>query len=236
MLINRISVLASVAAIAGFLYWQVPETHACPVNATPTPTPCSSCCSGSSCTSGRTGTNWTSLNTNQNQWFVGNGHHVNADSKAATWTKSFVGDQAVASSANVASQHLSGAPTKANQQQQITSGAMLQWEANKWPSWTTARTQGNVQQQQSAWSAHPLNLRQSAATLQNTNVGGSGTQVAGDIHQKQHGVTGDPMQQQQISGSSQSQGWINPPFPWRTEIGNTFRQVITFSVDNIFQF
>lgn len=204
---------------------------ACPPKASPTPTPCSSCP-----TPAPQAQNWTSLNTSQHQWTAGAAQPTSMTQKVFTDVKAFVGNSAVAQSQNAGVQHIDGTLSGAHQRQTVTSGAMVQFQPTQWPSWTTARTQGSVSQKQDA-TGTPVHMWQRAGTDQDTNIGGSGTSVKGDLFQDLTTRAVDPHQQQNLSGSSQAQGFSNPPWPGLVTQGSNFiRWVLDLGVTTVSSF
>lgn len=231
--------VGSLVAVAAVFAVGASDTYACPKpTPKPTPAPTSKPCDGTCPTSPKVkdGINWTSLNMNQKQGVVGNSKPVNMKQNAVGHTATFFGSEAMSSSKHFANQELNGAPTKAQQAQGIVSGARTEFQANKTPSWVTAGTMGTVAQNQNAWSATPINMKQAAGTEQKGQVGESKSLVQGQEEQVLTGATGDPYQNQKITGSSQTQGYANTPFPQIYTFGSQFRQQVNFSVDNIFSF
>lgn len=180
------------------------------------------------------GNAWTNLKSFQSQEVDGNNQPVTLGQQTEGKTQVFVGDDAAASSINFGTQTAAGTGD-AKQEQGLESGTMINWQANRWPSLTTARTFGGVEQQQAMWSSTPVDLRQENGSSQITELDEVRTIVEGENRQRIDGSVGDVHQKQKISGSSESKAYTNPPFPNTSSFnwGGTLRQHISLSVDNI---
>lgn len=195
---------------------------------------------GATGTTTAVGSAWSSVNTNQTQFWGGatGAHNVQAIQKADTVTAVYIGDEAAAYSKNTAVQEEEGRGTKGEQKQKTASTAAIEWEKNKWPSWTTAKTTGGIWQSQATWSAYPVEQNQYAGTWQKSQIGDTKSVAEANIIQKSEGGTGDIAQNQDLTAATQSTGYTSPWFPKNLtfDFGGKLRQIISVDIENILNF
>ncbi len=195
---------------------------------------------GATGTSTAVGSAWSSVNTSQTQFWGGatGNRTVEAAQKTDSVSAVYIDDQAAAYAKNSAIQTEEGKGTKGEQHQKTSSTVNVDWERNKWPSWTTAKTTGGVWQNQAIWSAQPVEQNQYAGTWQKSEVGDTKSVAEANIVQKNEGATGDVAQRQDLIASTQSSGYTNPWFPKSLtfDFGGKLRQIVSVDIENILNF
>jgi hypothetical protein len=214
------------AAVALALVVGVEKADACPV-APKKPVPCVKDCPIPAA-------NWTQLLVSQDQ-HVRSAQPVTLKQQVQGETSTQLGNQASSKSQHFGNQVIANVLGAGRQTQSLMSGARTTWTANMWPTLATAGTQGAVHQQQAAQSAVPMTGMQHAGTWQMGNAGASSVEVDGIAKQMSGAGVSNVQQLQGISGQSQAQGWINPPFPKEMtfNVGGVLRQFVGLTVENI---
>ena len=186
------------------------------------------------------GTAWSSVDVDQNQHAWGNSS-VDLTQTATIATEVNLDGQAVASSKSSGSQ-AAWFHGKGHQSQWLGAGSGITWEDWTWPSATTAWTTGGVKQHQNAWSDQPIKLHETAGTWQKSRVGTTSSVADGSIEQNNVGVVGDAAQDQQITGKTSADGFVDLPAPscfscdtW-SFFGGKLIQTVRVFVQNVLEF
>lgn len=157
---------------------------------------------------------WSAVTVNQSQGAITTGNRVvDLQQTANISTSTNLGNQAWVSS-GVSGTQGAWFAGKGSQEQNLSAGTSLTWSDWRWPANAVGTATGSLDQQQVAWSNHPIKLQESGGIWLRSNVGGTHSNADATISQTNFQGVGDVSQSQHLSGRVRSEGFVDPPRPW----------------------
>lgn len=185
---------------------------------------------------------WSAVSVNQWQEGIAPGQMSDLSQSADISTETWLGSQASARSSAHGDQTL-WFVGKGKQSQELSVGARLNWADQAWPAAASAHTSAAVDQEQWAWSDHPITAHQQASFSQRDIVDGQQANADATASQHNTGSThGDVRNNQEIAGQAHADGFVHPTWAHcgacssAASFGGSVMQRVTVVVDNLFRF